>query len=292
MQAKIFLLAITASLSLQAFSQDFKKEYELYKKENNKVAIDSLLRKWEVSSPENADMLIAYFNYWADRSRMQIGTFNKNNASSFQINDINDTGEKLKVVYDTAILGKGMDYIGKGIRLYPKRLDMRYGKIYMLGEAKLYKDFTEEILATIDYAHTIQYDWQWEDGKPLPDAKNSFLASMQDYTAILYKAGDDMLLPDMRGISERILKYEPDHVPSLSNIAFTYAVSGDYDNAIVYLLKAEKVSPADINILKNLAEMYRRKNDTANATSYYNKIILYGNDAEKQYAEDKMNKMQ
>ena len=63
---------------------------------------------------------------------------------------------------------------------------MRFGKIYILGEAKDYKNFTEEVLRAIDYGATIDYKWLWTSDTPKEDAKRFMLSCIQDYVVTLY----------------------------------------------------------------------------------------------------------
>src|SRR5690606_1934674 len=71
--------------------------------------------------------------------------------------------------YDMADLQKGLDQIDKGIQLHPTRLDMRFGKVYVLGETGNYDAMTNEIVAAIEYGKTINRAWLWQDGKKLDD---------------------------------------------------------------------------------------------------------------------------
>ncbi|HEX6333516.1 MAG TPA: tetratricopeptide repeat protein, partial [Flavisolibacter sp.] len=136
---------------------------------------------------------------------------------------------------------------------------------------------------------SINNAWLWKDGKLLEDPEAFFLSSLQGYCITIYNTEDDDLLPLMRQISEGVVKYYPDHVESLSNIALTYLVTGNYDKALAYLLKAEKVAPKDVIVLNNIAEAYKRKGDKAHAKAYYEKIIKYGDDADKEDARERMN---
>jgi tetratricopeptide (TPR) repeat protein len=195
------------------------------------------------------------------------------------------------VKFKSAILQKGFDYIDKGIALYPTRLDMRFGKIYMLGQAENYTEFTKYLVATIDYGNSIKDAWTWKEGKPLADAKQFFLGSMQDYIATIYNTEDDNLLPLMRKISETVIKYNPTHVESLSNVALTYLINGNYDKALEYLLKAEKLTPKDVVVLNNIAQAYKRKKDKINAKLYFEKIIKVGSAEEIEDAKQQLKEL-
>jgi tetratricopeptide (TPR) repeat protein len=114
---------------------------------------------------------------------------------------------------------------------------------------------------------------------------------MQDYIATLYNTEDNDLLPNMRQISETILRYNPDHVISLANIALTYVIEGDNDKALGYLLKAEKIDPKDIIVLNNIAEAYVRKKETAKAKVYFEKIIKNGSKEDADNARERMKEL-
>lgn len=165
---------------------------------------------------------------------------------------------------------------------------MRFGKIYMLGQAENYHEFAKEIVEAIDYGYKINNAWMWKGNEAVEDPKLFFLGSVQDYISTIYNTGDNNLLPLMRQIAEEIIKYYPDHVESISNIALTYLITGEYDKGLPYLLKAEEISPKDIVVLNNIAEVYNRKGDKTNAKVYLEKIISYGSKEEVQIAKEKI----
>ena len=57
------------------------------------------------------------------------------------------------------------------------------------------------------------------------------------------------------------------------------------------LLKAEKYAPSDYIVLNNIAEAYKRKGDTSNALTYYEKVIKYGDDEAKADAKKKIEEL-
>src|SRR5690606_11925206 len=102
-------------------------------------------------------------------------------------------------------------------------LDMRFGKIYVLGQTGQFTSFTNEIVHTIDYSDSIQSKWLWKNGEPVDDAVDFFLDAIQDYILQLYDNGDNYL-NDMRSIAEAVLRYHPNDVRLLSDISITYAL--------------------------------------------------------------------
>ena len=105
------------------------------------------------------------------------------------------------------MLDKALYYINKGIDKFPNRLDIRFGKCYVLGQVEEYKDFSNEIIKTIEYSLTIKNDWLWTENKKVKDAEDFMLGSIQDYLKQLYEKGDNSLLDYMKQIGDLTIKY-------------------------------------------------------------------------------------
>lgn len=247
-----------------ANSQDFSSQFKKLQEKRDTSEQIKLLKNWEAANSKDPEMFIAYFNYYANKSMTEVISIDKKSISP-------------KRNFKADVLKKGFEYIDKGLLLYPTRLDMRFGKIYMLGKVENFTEFTNYLVSTIDYGNSIKDAWTWKEGKTLEDAKNFFLNSMQDYVTTIYNTEDDNLLPLMRQISETVLKYNPAHVVSLSNVALTYLVTENYDKALESLLKAEKIAPKDVIVLNNIAQTYKREKDKPNAKTYLEKIVKVGN---------------
>ena len=258
--------------TLFANSQDFSSQFKKLQEKKDTTGQIKLLKNWETKNPKDPEMFIAYFNYYANQSMTEVIAI-----------DTKFISNKQNFKFD--ILKKGFEYVDQGLALYPTRLDMRFGKIYMLGKIENYTEFTKYLVSTVEYGNSIKDTWTWKDGKPLEDPKNFFLSSMQDYVTTIYNTEDDNLLPLMRKISESILKYNPTHVESLSNVALTYLVVGNYDKALEPLLKAENISPKDVIVLNNIAQAYTRKQDRVNAKLYLEKVIKIGDKEEVENAK-------
>ncbi|MBL7748852.1 MAG: tetratricopeptide repeat protein [Chitinophagaceae bacterium] len=297
MKIKNLILGIAVYLfSGVVYSQEYPSRFSVLLQNNDTTRQLALLTEWSSDNPKDPELFIAWFNYYARKSRKEVIALEKDskNKESFILTDsAGKTAGFLNpsLMYDPVLLQKGFDHIDQGIALYPTRLDMRFGKVYMYGEAEDFRSFTTEIVKIIEYAQTINYKWLWKEGKPLEDAKEFFLSSLQNYIGTLYNTEDDNLLPLMREIAETVLKYHPDHVESLANTALTYLINGDYDKALPFLLKAEKINPKDIIVLNNIAEIYKRKGDKANRKIYLEKIILHGNEEDAEDARLKLKEL-
>ena len=290
------LLTATVLISFFSFSQDYRQRYKDCSAKGDTIGMAQALKEWESASPKDPEMFIGFFNYYVRMASHENISLvpNKKGKSGFQLTD--STGKvagylNSSVNYDSRILQQGFDYINKGISFHPTRLDMRFGKVYMLGKAENYAAYTKTIIETIDFGNSINNAWLWKEGKPLDNPKKFFITTIQDYQANLYNTEDDNLLPYMREIAEEMLKYYPDHVESLANVALSYLVVGEYDKGLPYLLKAETFAPKDIVVLNNIAQVYKRKNDKVNAKTYLQKIIKYGSKEEVEIAKEQLKEL-
>jgi len=280
----------------QSIGQTFKEKFNDLLAKTDTTGQINLLQKWEVKDSNDPELYVAYFNYFVNKSITEVISIDKiqKGKDAFEITD--STSKTVGFLnsntgFGDKYLNLGFAYIDKGISKFPSRLDMRFGKIYMLGKIKDYNNFTFEIVKAIDYSETIKNQWTWDDNKMVDDPKKFMLSAIQDYSVQLYNTNDDALLDNMKSISETVLKYYPDHVESLSNISIVYLLKKDYDKALVVLLKAEKLAPTDYIVLSNIAQAYKLKGDNKNAIKYYELTLKYGDDQAKGYAKEQIQKL-
>lgn len=182
-------------------------------------------------------------------------------------------------------------YINNGIELFPNRLDMRFGKCYLLQQIGDYEIFTQEIINTLQYSNSIKNNWLWTEHKKLADAENFMLGTIQTYLKQLYDTEDDNLLTNMIIIGDTALKYYPNNVEILSTTAVVNMLTNDYDKALNYLKKAEAINPKDYIVLNNIAQAYKLKADKVNAKKYYLLTEKYGDEEAKQHARKEIEKL-
>jgi tetratricopeptide (TPR) repeat protein len=193
-----------------------------------------------------------------------------------------------QIHYNQTELKKGLEKIEEGIKLYPNRLDMRFGKIYVFGQIPDWENFTSEILKTIEYSVKNKNNWTWTNNEKFDGNEKEFLLSIQDYQYQLYNTGEDSLLKNMREISMKVLEYHPNHVESLSNLSVTYLLTGEYDKGIEPLLRAEKINPKDYIVLGNIAQGYKLKGDKKKAIEYYEKTAEFGDEKAKEFVKQQI----
>lgn len=292
----ILTLLIFSLLSGVCPGQDFKAEFFKYFHEGDSSKQLETLKKWEKADPKNPELFTSYFNYYFSQSKQEFVSLTTSQPEGESLSLQDSTGKTAgflgsQISYNEQTLKKAFDKIDEGIRIYPNRLDMRFGKIYVQGQLEDWEGFTNEIVKAIRYSSENNNQWSWTNNEKKTNGKDIFLSSLQDYQLSLYNTGDDNLLLNMRTIAEETLKYYPDHVESLSNLSITYLLTGEYDKGIEPLLKAEKIDPTDAIVLSNIAQGYKLKGDKETAIKYYKKTIKYADEETAAYARQQIEEL-
>lgn len=290
---KIVGIVIAILVSPLGFSQDYQSEFEKYFQINDTISQLKVLTEWNAVNPNDPELYTSYFNYHFSKSKREIlaltaeEPFGEGLVLTDSLNQIAGYlgGE---IYYDQSELEKGLDKINQGIELYPNRLDMRFGKIYLLGHIEDWDTFTSEIIKTIQFSTKNNNDWTWTKNEKKENGEVFFLSSLQGYQVQLYETENDDLLVNMRNIAIEILKYYPNNIESLSNLSITYLLTGEYDNGIEPLLRAEKINPKDCIVLTNIAHGYKLKGDNKKAIEYYERAIKHGDQRTKDFARQQI----
>ncbi|MCL1972365.1 MAG: tetratricopeptide repeat protein [Endomicrobia bacterium] len=294
MRIKIIFMVLSLSFfSANAFCESYWQQFNALLIKGDFEEQLKLLKEWEKTDAADAELYVAYFNYYVNKSRKEIVRFG--NDPKVGALAVTEAGNKEPVAYmyseisyDPDLMKEGYKKINAGIEKYPERLDMRFGKIYMCGETGDYETFTKEIIDTIEYSGKIQNKWMWTDGKILENPQEFMLSAIQDYQVKLYNTENDDLLENMKLIAETILKYYPEHVESLSNLSLVHSLRKEYDKALELLHSAEKIAPQDVVVLSNIAQIYKITGDIEKSKKYYELAIKYGNENEKKYAREQI----
>ncbi|GAA3624381.1 tetratricopeptide repeat protein [Flavivirga jejuensis] len=287
---------IAILISQIGFSQGYQSEFQKYCQTNDTINQLKTLKKWQSENAKDAELLTSYFNYHFMKSRQEVLalTNDQPNGESLVLKDsLNQNAGFLgsQTHYDQTELKKGLDKIDEGIKLYPNRLDMRFGKIYALGQISDWTNFTSEIIKTIEYSTKNSNKWTWTNHEKYDGGEKEFLLDIQNYQLQLYNTGNDDLLKNMREIANTVLEFYPSHIESLSNLSITYLLTGEYDKGIEPLLRAEKINPKDYIVLGNIAQGYKLKGDKGKAVEYYEKTAEYGDERAKEYAKQQITEL-
>lgn len=252
----------------------------------NDSLLQVLLTDWDKEAPDDPELAVARFNYYFNRSRREIVQLGPEPESDRYLTITDSTAETVgymygRMVYNDSLFNLGIEAIDKGLALYPERLDMHFGKIYVYGEKKDYESFVKEILGVIDVAIENKNEWKWSGGRPLEEPEAFFRSTIQEYIYKLFQL-DPPLYIEARKVSEKMLILHPGNPIILTNIGASYFFEDDYETSLKYLLKAEEHSPEfDPIIVSNIAQAYAHLEKYNKAKEYYEKIVEYGTEADK-----------
>ncbi len=289
-----FLSILLYSTSI--FGQDYKSDFIKYCQDGDTTKQFETLISWESEDPKNPELFTSYFNYYFLKSKQEVLSLSTEEPKGESLSLQDSTGKTAGFLgsssyFNPETFNKGIDKIDEGIKLYPNRLDMRFGKIYMLGLVKNWQGFTDEIVKAIKFSRINNNKWTWTNNEKKENGKDFLLSSIQDYQLTLYNTDNDDLLTNMRTIAQEILKFYPNHIESLSNLSVTYLLTDEYDKGIEPLLRAEKIDPTDAIVLVNIAQGYKLKGDKSTAIEYYEKVIKHGEESSIEYAKQQIEEL-
>ncbi len=291
---KIIVFIAYLLISQIGFGQtDFPTKFSVFCQAKDTLAERKLLEKWQHEKPNDPELYTSYFNYYFSKSKNEVVTLTTEEPEGEKLilkDSLNQITGFLgaQTSYDEFYFTRGIHYINEGIRKFPNRLDMYFGKIYAYGQHKKWDIFTKEIITVITYSAKNKNQWVWTNNEPVENSEDFFLSSIQSYINQLYRTGDDRLLNNMKQISETVLKYYPNNVESLSNISVVYLLNGEYDKGLAPLLKAEKINPKDYIVLGNIAQTYKLKGNKEMSIKYYKKMLKYGDGQTKEFAKEQI----
>lgn len=266
---------LVAATSLHA--QSWMDSTRLAMEQQDTSSWRQALVAWQGEDPTNPDLAASWFNYYflkADREVLQLSLDLPDNQDALVITDSSGPVGSFTNghVYNQELLNQGYAWIDRALAIYPTRLDLWFGKIYVIGLTEDWETFTNTILLAIRQGAKTNHQWTWSLNEPVEDGESFFLASLQDYQVDLFNTQDTSLLANMNSIATEVLKHHPNHVESMTNIGLGYLIANDLTTAEAWLLKASAIAPNDEVVQANLAYTYRLQGKLDLAKKYYEKL--------------------
>ena len=276
------LLLLTICLGPLGFAQDYKAQF-LSAFENGNDSIQRVvLDQWKLATPEEAEYYVAEFNYHVNLALSEVMGIlpDPPQGDAFAITD--STGEVVGymgsyISWDSVHTELALQTIREGIAAHPNRLDMHFGYIHFLGQAKYWEDFAAGIEAVLAQDATNDHLWLWTDNESFDEP--NFPSFFQDYQVILFDEQDPALFPYNIRISNAVLKYYPEDIPSISNLGVIAYYQEDLEGATVHFQRAVDLDPSDMIVVFNLAYMYETLGDVEKAIVTY-ELALESEDPE------------
>jgi tetratricopeptide (TPR) repeat protein len=288
MKKRLLFLTLTL-LAAAASAQGYHDKFTILTRQHDTTGIKKLLIEWEKVNPGDPELYVSAVNFYFSNSSRTTASLGREQSGKLNLQLKDSTGRVAGYLnsdqdYRADQLALALKYIDKGIGKFPNRLDMRFGKCYVLEQVGDYDRFTAELIRTVEYSTQNKNNWLWTNNQKKEDGEHFMLETIQHYLKELYDTENDSLLENIRQIGEVTIKYYPNNIEILSTTAVANMLTKNYDLAIGYLKRAEKLNPKDFIVLNNLASGYKLKGDTANAIKYFELTAKYGDEEAKQSA--------
>lgn len=293
MKKTLFILTFLCSVVSQgqSFNDRFKILMQLG---SDAKSMNDLLKEWKQKEPSSPDLYIAGFNFYYQEATKEILNLasSPTNNPQYEVKDsVNNPVAYLgsQKTYNDSLFNVSQNFLVEGIKKNPKRLDMRFGKIYALGTFNRFNDFTRELLETLEYSKKINHKWLWSNNEPLKDEINFLKAAVQDYQNTLYKSNEE---GNMLQIADKMNTIFPNDAIILCTLGSAYLMDNKLVKALPIFEKAYALKPDDTIIINNLALSYFNNKDYKNAKRYFSILLEKGDENQKGLAKEKLKLME
>lgn len=266
-----FLALATIGLNAQ------QKWYDKYKKllnDSDTVALKDCICQWEKAEPKSPDVIAAWYNYYIKRAMTEVLNLSTvkpvDGTQYFELQ--NDTTKETtgylygQTEYNDKLMQAAYAKIDEGIKEFPDRIDLPFGKVHMLLKQGLYDDALSELSKVIERSKVNHNQWLWTLNKPITDGKEFLIDTMQDYFNQLIDIQDNKPAYEL---NEMMLAAYPEDIRIRSNKASLLAMKGNYAEALPLFASIHKDAPEDDIVAFNLAICYEKTGDKKNAIANY-----------------------
>lgn len=272
---KIITLLLLFFSIINGYSQKHEDLFVEAFKSNDTVKIKEVLANWKNSSPDDTHLYLAFFQVYLSKElkKLMLRVYLKK-----EILDIDES-----ITYDEIDsnlkksprekLNLAIANLNEGIKRNPDNLDIRFAKLEVLRNLRIWSNLTKELLSMVEHSKVNNNTWDWSSKKIKKSSGEFFFIVLEDYQRTL---GDFDRTEDVKAISESLRKLYPKNVRNLVMLAFVYKSEGDNKKALKCLHNAHKHAPEDCVVLSNIALIYKETGDKPKALKYYNKILKYG----------------
>jgi tetratricopeptide (TPR) repeat protein len=286
MLLRIIFAALLGLLSRSLHAQENYSNFKTLAETEDTAAVRNLLTKWSIENPNDPELYVARFNYHILVSRRKLGS-----ADVVPKGFIESTGNYLTAAlyyYDTLKIEKGIKTINEGIEKFPNRLDLYFGKAWLLGDLGRFAEQDSFIKTILKRSAKPKQTWLWTENEELKEAKTFILKSLQEYVTRLF---DYQRLNDVISIEQTTLSYYPDNFKSFIHLAVCDYYANDFKKALSLLHRAEKIAPHDPEVLTHLAYAYKHEKENKKAINYYERLLKYGDTGDKEFATNELKEL-
>lgn len=276
---KYFIITLLLGIiSTSLFAESNIQKFWNLMNEDKYEEVEGLLSDWEKATPKDAELYVAYFNYYISQSyseQMKIETIPPTSGkySGKYFEGKNEAGENIylypSVTYDEALSEKAFEYIDKGISYNPKRLDMYFGKAHFCFIKKDYLKQKDEIEKVFDLNKKNKDKWLWSDNVSIDKVPISFEDSIHEYIVSLLQTKDQTAIECSKEIALLFVKNYPKNPIAYNDAAVSHIYLDDFKSAKKYYKLGYECDKSDLILLTNLAHVCINLGETKEAKEYY-----------------------
>jgi len=265
----------------QQFQDTF---YEQWERQDTSGML-RFLEKWKESEPYNPDVYVGYFNYYAiqtfEEESLLLPEMPQDGGEYIEVRDsLNNVSGYLSrvMVINDSVLNIAFDWVDKGIKRFPDRLDLRMGKVYLAIETDRMEEVYAELQSAILSGDSIHHEWKWMREEVLDSGQYFLYSSVQGHLYKLFENQDSVADEIILGISELILAQDDQQYFAMTNAATVFMIKKQFNMAIDWLKKADKIHEKDSIILSNLGYCYGELQEWRRARRYYEEALKWSED--------------
>ena len=266
MNRNVLFLIISLLCCSYVSGQSYKESFMRALNAKNMVKAEEILQEWDLADANDAELYVAYFNFYTVKSQEKAGVINT-------------------IGYDKKSAEKALEFITDGIERFPTRFDMRIAKIYMLASLKDYTSFTSEVVDMIEFSDKIKNNWRGSDFDAIEEPVKLFNGAISNFQGMLNAEKNALHYNNMIKIAETMLKYYPKYVQSMIDMSTAYVRLNKYDKSLEVLLKASSIEPKNAIVHYNLAYVYNLKGNKVNAKKHYELVVTNATEKEQALKE-------
>ena len=249
--------------------------------ERDSSAIISLISDWGRLFPYDAEIYSLKANYYfqnaVDDVIVMSDTEPTDGRECYVVED--SLGVKAymfsELQIDSVKLDSAKGTLAEGISKNPDRIDLRLGKVTIHLYVHEYSLAVQEIQSALE--HSIKNNNKWIGTLDIPietDGISYLRDCIQDYLSQLLSSNDIISAEKM---IDTCIQLYPDEAIFLCDKGTLRFYADDPKNALEWFLKARELTPEDMLITNNIANLYEKQGDKENALKYYH-IVADGND--------------
>jgi len=281
----LFLAALLPLMAVAQTPDDFQRRYNNLTERvgNAGLGVETLLSQWEAAFPEDANLWrarfllcieqareVSYIRLDADRYLGREPLVAYTDSLGVRSNIFED------ISYEPTRFAEAEKALGQAIRLQPGDLDLRLAKVaaLMAYEKESPEMATRELCGLVDYNYLSKPEWTCL-GEAVDE--ETFLAMVQDYCVGFFRLNTPTGFEAFRLVSEKVLRYRPDHPLYLDNLG-SYWLVGKHEpkKALKYYNKVLKAHPDDLTAIRNGILLARSEKDVKLEKKFLAMLAQYG----------------